>query len=233
MALTNCKSKSPNPKNDMSDINETIRSPLILNVPLTDTNYVKLSTELLNMKKDQKESPSYILYSVTTLASLKPVLIRKAYVSIPTIYEFSCTSSNSKLSLVIKTYNHGSTNFEDSLIFLITNKELLLTRAYYTQYGLWDQKEICPYTTLNSDTIALYDKTIDTTNCIKYFQENFIKDILFQANLHWKTGEFDSAKKYYLNYLNVMTENRVDTSIIPKYVFDRLNQHPRKKLSDN
>ena len=221
--LTNCNYNSKK-NNTMLKNKATVNAPLVLEITLTENMIFKIPWDSLNWDKLEKDSTDYILFSLSIPFLKKKIYLKKDFVPLKTAFELSIRNMGGKYNLILQNSNYGSTHFNDSLIFLQYNKDsFFLTEAYYLQHSLWNQNSICPYFISRIDTISLEEKSINQDRCKNDFQETDILNILRQADYYWKEKEFDSAKKYYRVYLNATTVKKVDSTLIPHYVYKRLN----------
>ena len=212
------KSKIVNDPNEFKLIQSFITIKIYLKEGKTET----ILTDSLNLSKLNLDINTYLLFNITTDYSNNRILIAKELPSIKTIFEFNLKDNINQVSLNVRSYDIGNTNFEDSLIFT-KSKQFSLDRAYYIQHPIWNQNTICPYLIPNIDTIQLFESNINKEMCIKDFQEEFIINTLKTANNYFESLELDSSKKYYKKYLVMIKENKVDTNLIPKYVLKRLS----------
>jgi hypothetical protein len=221
-SLINCNSNS-NKDYSLRDKKINAKAPLILKITLIGNKTFKIPWDSLNWNKLEKDSTDFILFSLSTPFLKKKIFLKKDFIPLKTAFELSIKCTSDKYTLILNSYNYGSTHFEDSLTFLKVNDSVFLTQAYYIQHSLWNQNTICPYFLNSVDTISLEEKNINRDKCKIDFQETYILNILKQADYYWKENEIDSAKKYYRQYLDITTAQKIDSTLIPAYVYKRLH----------
>ena len=212
-----CSCNSRNIKSNLE------QKPFVLKVNVFKNLTTEIKYDSLNWAKIDSIGASCLVLEIAMPELKKVCLIKKEFLNLRTGFMFNYTEDKDNIKLMIGYYNYASSVLFDSLVFIKANENFLPKEVFYIQQSLWGHLDIYPYILQKNDTVILENKMLDSSRNQRNYLKTDEENILKIGNIEWDEGDNIKSKNHYLEFIKIVKANKLNDSLIPKYVFKRLS----------